>query len=177
MNSDDKGDPQIPEIKYNVKLKQQEEKVWQALVLISPAFVESLVLREQLRTLSKIHASRVSGSSSSVGNLSRSSSPLHAADSPSRSSGSLLCCITSKSARNTCVKVCSTKLLPIFFASISHCVWRLSGIFSGCIVPASGVIHNQVFSFCAGVQCQEVLLPRLRTCFPCSSNLLDLLLS
>ena len=33
---------------------------------------------------------------------------------PSRSSGSLLRCITSKSARNTYVKVCSTKLSPIF---------------------------------------------------------------
>ena len=46
MNSDDKWDPQIPEIKYNVNLKQKEGKVWQALVLISPAFVETLVFRE-----------------------------------------------------------------------------------------------------------------------------------
>ena len=46
MDSDDKGDLQIPEIKYNVDLKQQEGKVRQALVLISPAFVETLVLRE-----------------------------------------------------------------------------------------------------------------------------------
>ena len=46
VNSDDKGNPQIPEIKYNVNLKQKEGKVWQALVLISPAFVETLVLRE-----------------------------------------------------------------------------------------------------------------------------------
>ena len=46
VNSDDKGDPQIPDIKYNVNLKQKEGKMWQALVLISLALVETLVLRE-----------------------------------------------------------------------------------------------------------------------------------
>ena len=79
-------------------------------MFISPAFVEMLVLPEWLLTLSRIHASGISGSSSSDGNLSRSSSPVHAADNPSRSSGSLLRCITSKSARNTSVKIFSIKL-------------------------------------------------------------------
>ena len=55
---------------------------------------------------------------SSVGNLSRSSSPLHAADNPSRSSGSLLRCITSESARNTS----SVKLSPVF-SSVSVTVF------------------------------------------------------
>ena len=45
MNSDDKGNPQIPEIKYNVNMRRKEGQVWQALVLISPAFVGTLVLR------------------------------------------------------------------------------------------------------------------------------------
>ena len=59
MNSDDKGNPQTPEIKCNVNLKQKEGKVWQALVFISPVFVEALVLREWLRTLSWIHDLRL----------------------------------------------------------------------------------------------------------------------
>ena len=47
MNSDDKVRPllwnlQIPDI--NFILNQKERKVWQALVLINQAFVESLIL-------------------------------------------------------------------------------------------------------------------------------------
>ena len=179
IHSDDKGNPQIPEIKYNVNHKQKEGKVWQALVLISPAFVETLVLREQLRTLSWIHASRISGSSSSVGNLSRSSSPLHAADNPSRSSGSLLRCITSKSARNTSVKICSIKALANLYRQYqSLCLetaWHLSRlrrIRVRCHTQSTVLLLR----WCpvlggAGAAVFE------RTCFPFSSNLLDLLLS
>ena len=36
MNLDDKENPQIPEIKYNMNLEQKEGKVWQALVLMDP---------------------------------------------------------------------------------------------------------------------------------------------
>ena len=69
------------------------------------------------------------------------------------------------------------KALANFFASISRGVWKLSGIFPDCIVSAPGAIRNPPCSFCAGVLCREVLLTRLRTCFPLCSNIIDLLLS
>ena len=68
--------PQILVIECEANLKQKEGKVRQALVLISPSFIGTLVLREQLRTLSWIDASSISRSPSSVGDLSRSSAPL-----------------------------------------------------------------------------------------------------
>ena len=124
MNSDDKWNPQIPDFKYIVNFQQKEGKVWQTLVLTNTAFVETLVLREYLRTLPWIHTSSSSGSSSYVGNPLRNSSRLHAADNPSRNSGSLLRRITSESARNTSVKMCSVKLSPVFSAANEGVVER-----------------------------------------------------
>ena len=70
--------PQILEIEYTANFKQLKRKVWQALVIISTSFMGTLILRELLRTLSWIDASRISRSPSSVGNLLRSSAPLGA---------------------------------------------------------------------------------------------------
>ena len=67
--------------------------------------------------------------------------------------------------------------LAELLASNRLSVWKLPGICPDCVVSTSGVIRNQSFSFYAGVLCRVVLLPRLRTCFPFSSNLLDLLLT
>ena len=47
MNSDDTWNPQIPEIKYDVNLEQKERKMWQALVLFSPAFAQNLGLARE----------------------------------------------------------------------------------------------------------------------------------
>ena len=107
MNSYEKGNPQIPQIKYNVHLEQKEGKVWQALVLISPTFVD-----------------------------------------PWSCESSFVLC--PRSVRQEFLD--HLRLLAIS-REVLH-------------VHASSVIHDQPFSFRAGALCREVLLPRLRTCFP-----------
>ena len=110
----------------------------------------------------------------SVGNLSRSSSLLHAADNPSRSSGSLLRCITSKSARNTSLKKCSVKLWPVFSPAPVTAFGNCLASFPP--APYTRQVSYNPFAFRAGALCREVLLPRLRNGF-IFFQLLDLLLS
>ena len=81
-------------------------------------------LAKELLSLSRIHSSGVSGSSSSGGNLSLSSSPLYAADNPSPSSGSL-----------HLWQQCSHHQLSSIFANNSHCVGNfLATSMTDCII-------------------------------------------
>ena len=72
---------------------------------------------------------------------------------------------TRKSARNTSVKICSIKLSPIFSPVSVTVFGNCRASSPDCVVSASGVIHNQPFSFCAGAQCWEVLVPRFLNLF------------
>ena len=133
MNSYEKGNPQIPEIKYNVHLEQKEGKVWQALVLISPTFVDpwscessSVLCPRSVRQEFLDHL-RLLAISREVLHHSMPLTILHEVQDR--------CCAGSQAV-------------------------KLS------VIHVSGVIHDQPFSFRAGALCREVLLPRLRTCFP-----------
>ena len=145
MDSDDKGNPQIPEIKYSVNLEQKEGKIWQAFALISPTFEEPWPCESSfILCHGSMHQEFPTKFRVVVAFHHQQECSQHQLEEMLR------------------------QALASLFAGISHCVWKLPGIFPNCVVFALSVIHNQPFSIRAGAPC------RIRTCFPFSSKILDL---
>ena len=140
-----------------LRLKQKVGKVWQALLLASPAFVETL--RETLFQPGSFLGSFCT-----------------ARDNPSLSSGSLhlLARVLASPAWR-----CAPQDAPIFrpflpvTVTVLVTVWQLPWLHHIRVKRRT----NHPLSFFLVVKSQVLLLPRLRTCFPFSSIPFDLLLS